>query len=111
MNNDGVKIYYLYGLIYLIMIPMDKIINNITSMSVETILDKIIKPEYRAKLSNWESYAKPIDLFGLECINEIYNTKGAKRLRTNEPVYPQQQMLNTKSSFFGETDAKMYSLH
>lgn len=38
-------------------------------MSVETILDKIIKPEYRAKLNNWESYAKPIDIFGLECIN------------------------------------------
>lgn len=38
-------------------------------MSVAIILDKIIKPEYRSKFNNWESYAKSIDIFGLECIN------------------------------------------
>lgn len=38
-------------------------------MSTEQILDKIIKPEYRSKFSNWQNYAKQIDLFGLECIN------------------------------------------
>lgn len=38
-------------------------------MSVSAILDKIIKPEFRAKFNNWETYAKPIDIFGLECIN------------------------------------------
>lgn len=38
-------------------------------MSVSAILDKIIKPEFRTKFNNWEAYAKPIDIFGLECIN------------------------------------------
>ena len=50
-------------------------------MSVSAILDKIIKPEHRAKLNNWEDYAKTNDIFGLNCINEIYNTKGTKKLK------------------------------
>ena len=75
-------------------------------MSVSAILDKIIKPEFRAKFNNWDVYAKPIDFFGLDCINEIYNTKGTKRLKLSQPIDVQKEMTITKDSrFLGDTSA------
>lgn len=70
-------------------------------MSISGILDKIIKPEFRSKFNNWESYAKPIDLFGLDCLNEIYNSKGTRKLKTQGPEHSKLDMQVTKSSFFG----------
>lgn len=79
-------------------------------MSVSTILDKIIKPEFRSKFNDWEHYAKMIDKFGLECINEIYNSKGTKKLKINQPTIEVKNMSGTNSSFFGETQSPLYKL-
>ena len=65
-------------------------------MSVSQILDKIIKPEYRERFKNWESYATEKDTFGLECIEDIYSSHGKNRLGKLLPI--QKQMYDTQES-------------
>lgn len=76
-------------------------------MLVEGILDKIIKPEFRTKFKDWEQYAKPIDLFGLNAINDIFNNKGTKKLKVKQLVVQAPEMSATKSSFLGETQTSL----
>lgn len=45
------------------------------------ILDKIIKPEYRQSLSDWQSYANQSDKIGLEIIDQIYKFKGNRPIK------------------------------
>jgi hypothetical protein len=49
------------------------------------ILDKIIKPEYRKHLADWEKYAKPNDISGLHIIDQIYMSKGNKKVNFGLP--------------------------
>lgn len=51
----------------------------------DQILDKIIRTEYRQKLANWASYAKSNELLGLDIINQIYSSKGNKKVNLMLP--------------------------
>lgn len=49
------------------------------------ILDKIIKPEYRQSLADWQSYATESDKIGLELIDQIYKSKGNRPVKYKLP--------------------------
>jgi hypothetical protein len=77
-------------------------------MSVQEILDKIIKPSYRAKYNDWENYAKSIDKFGLECIDTIYRSKGTRKIEVTEPIAENKTFTTMKNTFMNEAKVPLY---
>lgn len=65
-------------------------------MDYSQILDKIIKPEYKNRFADWQKYARRDDLLGLECIGQIYSTKGTRCLHIRLPH--EKQLYDTQSS-------------
>lgn len=75
-------------------------------MSVSSTLDKIIKPEYRSRFKDWQQYASKEDILGLDCISEIYASKGNRTIRISLPI--EKQMYDTQDSLMKRKHKNWY---
>ena len=70
----------------------------------QDILEKIVRPEYKAQLRDWWKYANEKERIGLEVVGEIYATKGKKAVHVQLPQ--EKAMYETHHSLLSKWKAQ-----